>query len=253
MAQQGFLYETNAYAALQKYGISTGGTAGASHDKPDLTITRKGKKPTGCELKNQPTAAGSLVLQYFDKKWHFGPVGDDIEKKFIRDIGMKIKALEVMNKKGAAPSLQYIEGKKTYVGVKTWRDGYIRDLKIFGDTYIDVPNKVISDYYNSKKCYYLNVGTHGFFLLNSQDPLGLQQSLQKKNLPPIPDFSSKSSATTRVRIRVQDKSGGYQFTFTFQFSGVLKSPYNIAPLKRGAPATIDSAELRSNPILQAWL
>jgi hypothetical protein len=46
MAQQGFAYENNAYAALQKYNISTGGTAGASHDKPDLTIQR-GKKETG--------------------------------------------------------------------------------------------------------------------------------------------------------------------------------------------------------------
>ena len=44
MAQEGFLYESNAYAALQKYNISTGGVAGASHDKPDLTIKAKGKK-----------------------------------------------------------------------------------------------------------------------------------------------------------------------------------------------------------------
>jgi len=38
MAQEGFLYEERAYNALEKYGISTGGTAGASHDKSDLTI-----------------------------------------------------------------------------------------------------------------------------------------------------------------------------------------------------------------------
>ena len=41
MAQEGFVYEEKAYEALEKYSISTGGTAGASHDKPDLTIQRE--------------------------------------------------------------------------------------------------------------------------------------------------------------------------------------------------------------------
>jgi len=45
MAQEGFQYEENAYRALQKYGISTGGVAGASHDKPDLTIKKAIKLP----------------------------------------------------------------------------------------------------------------------------------------------------------------------------------------------------------------
>lgn len=253
MAQEGFLYEENAYKALQKYKISIGGTAGASHDKPDLTITRPGKRTAGCELKNQPTAAGSLVLQYYDEEWHFGPTGDNPEKEFIRDIGMKMNALKIMNDKKKVPCLQYIDGKKTYVGVKTYRDGYQRDLKSFGDTYIDVPNKIISDYYNTKKCYYLNVGTHGFFLLNGSDPLSLQSVLRKKNLQSIPDFSSATSAKTQIRIRVQDKSGGYQFTFSFQFGSVMKSPYNLAPLKSGSSSTIDTIALQKNPILQAWM
>ena len=90
MAQEGFLYEENAYKALNKYKISTGGTAGASHDKPDLTIQAKGKKPTGCELKNSPTAAGSLVMKYYDGKWQFGDIGTDPEKEFLVDLATKV-------------------------------------------------------------------------------------------------------------------------------------------------------------------
>ena len=102
MAQEGFLYEENAYKALNKYKISTGGTAGASHDKPDLTIQAKGKKPTGCELKNSPTAAGSLVMKYYDGKWQFGDIGTDPEKEFLVDKIMDAH-LSGPNYKGSDP------------------------------------------------------------------------------------------------------------------------------------------------------
>ena len=84
--QEGFLYEENAYKALQKYKISTGGTAGASHDKPDLTIQSKGKTPIGCELKNSPTAAGSLVMKYYNNKWDFGEYKGEVEMRRLADI-----------------------------------------------------------------------------------------------------------------------------------------------------------------------
>ena len=67
MAQKGFEYEENAYKALQKFKISTGGVAGASHDKPDLTVKNNQNKTAGVELKISPTAAGSLVMKYFNE------------------------------------------------------------------------------------------------------------------------------------------------------------------------------------------
>lgn len=88
MAQQGFVYESNAYDALQKYSISTGGVAGASHDKPDLTI-QKGKKTSGVELKLSPTAAGSLVLKYYNGKWALGDTGGDV-KRVSQGLGHQI-------------------------------------------------------------------------------------------------------------------------------------------------------------------
>jgi len=255
--QEGFEYENNAYNSLRTpiihKDISYGGVAGASHDKPDLTI-KVGETTAGVELKNQPTAAGSLVLQFSNGKWHFGPVDNNPEKQFLKGIGTK--ALKRLNENWTNPILQYDKkGNKIYVGAKK-TEAYRKDLAEFGKfpvnvRYIDIPTKIISDYYNTKKTYYLNVGTHGFFLLGS-DPLHLNKKLAALKLDPIPDFSEPNSATTKIRIRVQDKSGSYQIAFTLQFamSAGQKSPYNIAPLKSGSKSAIDVDALMANPIMR---
>jgi hypothetical protein len=257
--QQGFLYETNAYNALRKpiihKDISDGTPAGASHDKPDLTI-KVGRTSSGVELKNQPTAAGSLVLQFHDGKWNFGPTDGNVEKEFLRDLGTKAGVLKILNKNWTNPVLQYDEnGKKIYVGAKK-SDAYRKDLAAFGAfpqtvRYIDVPTKAISDYYNAKETFYLNVGTHGFFMFGS-DPLGISAKLTKLRLPKLPNFAASGSATTKIRIRVQDKSGSYQIAFTLQFgmTSSQKSPYNIAPLKSGSKSEIDVAALTADPIMR---
>jgi len=260
VAQEGFLYEENAYNALSKYGISTGGTAGASHDKPDLTI-QSGNKKTGCELKISPTAAGSLVMKYHNNTWDYGNVKDDVEKMFLMEIGEKFNLLKEMNKSGSygtnwrnkTPSLQNkADGGKIYIGASNVSEAYAIDIKQFGgqnEIKIPVPAKAISDYYNSKKCHYINVGTHGFYLLNS-DYLGLNKKLASLGKPSIPDFGS--SANCIIRVRCQDKSGSYQFVMTLQFSKVKKSPYNIAPLQSGSKSTIDQQLLKKDPILLAF-
>jgi hypothetical protein len=264
MAQEGFLYEEKAYDALHKYGITTGGTAGASHDKPDLTIQNKKKIKTGCELKNSPTAAGSLVMKYHKGKWGFSSdTKGDAEKEFMLALATKANLLKEMNTSGPAgvkwrgktPALQNdAQGKKMLVGFTDKKKAYDHDLKLFGSTnevHIDVGGKAVSDYYNSKKCHYINVGTHGFFLLNSSDPLGLNKNLKKTGQNTIPDFST--SANCKIRVRCQYKGGGdYQFVMTLQFYGVKKSPYNIAPLKAGSKSEIDIAKLSKDPIILAF-
>lgn len=263
MAQEGFIYEEKAYKALEKYGISTGGTAGASHDKPDLTIQNKAKKKTGCELKNAPTAAGSLVMKYYKGKWSFGDFKGDPEKEFMYALAMKANLLKEMNTsgmhgknwRGKTPALQNdAAGKKVLVGFADKKKAYDYDLKQFGgdnEVHIDVGGKAVSDYYNSKKCHYINVGTHGFFLLNGSDPLGLNKKLAAVKHPLIPDFSR--SANCKIRVRCQYKGGGdYQFVMTLQFYGVKKSPYNIAPLKGSSKSDIDTTKLSRDPILLAF-
>lgn len=263
MAQEGFLYEERAYKALAKYGISTGGTAGASSDKPDLTIKSKSKVTSGCELKNSPTAAGSLVMKYYKGKWSFGDFSGDPEKEFMYALATKVKLLTEMNTSGnfgknwrnKVPSLQNDStGKKIIVGQPDKRAAYKYDIAQFGganEIHIDVGGKAVSDYYNTKKCHYINVGTHGFYLLNGADPLKLNQKLKSGKLTPIPDFSR--SAKCKIRVRCQNKGGGdYQFVMTLQFYNVEKSPYNIAPLKTGTKSDIDERMLSKDPILLAF-
>ena len=257
--QEGFLYETNAYKSLKKpiihKDISFGDVAGASHDKPDLTI-KVGRATAGVELKNQPTAAGSLVLQFHNGKWNFGPTDGNVEKEFLATLGNKTGVLKILNKNWKTPVLQYdAKGNKIYVGAEK-SNAYRKDLAAFGAfplnvRYITVPTKTISDYYNTKDTYYLNVGTHGFFLFGS-DPLGLNTKLRKLGLKPIPNFAAANSATTKIRIRVQDKSGSYQISFTLQFgmTTTQKSPYNIAPLMPGSKSSINVDALIASPIMK---
>jgi hypothetical protein len=264
MAQEGFIYESKAYAALEAYGISTGGTAGASHDRPDLTIKNAAGKSTGCELKNQPTAAGSLVMKYYAGSWGFGDFGDDPEKAFMYGLATKAKLLTEMNKSGNAgrnwrgkvPALQNdARGKKILApGFTDKKKAYEYDLKQFGgpnEVHLEVGGKAVSDYYNSKKTYYINVGSHGFYLLNNSDPLGLNAKLRSARLEAIPQFNT--SAKCKIRVRCQYKGGGdYQFVMTLQFYGVKASPYNIAPLRPGSNSDIDTAKLKQDPILLAF-
>jgi hypothetical protein len=267
--QEGFLYEENAYKALQKYKISTGGTAGASHDKPDLTIQARGKK-TGCELKNSPTAAGSLVMKYINGKWDFGEYRGEIEKEMLVSIAKKANLLREMNTAGPAgvewrksePILQNDStgGKLLTVGdIKKLEDrklAYATDIANFGgqnELHIDVGSKAVCDYYISKNCSYIDVGTHGFYTLNGQDDLGLNKKLKELGLPPIPDFGKMSDTIIRMRCHLKSKSKAqYQWSLTLQFSNVKKSPYNIAPIKKGTKSTIDVAALKKDSILFAF-
>jgi len=263
MAQEGFLYESNAYKALQKYDISTGGVAGASHDKPDLTVKR-GKSTAGVELKNAPTAAGSLVMKYHKGKWSYGAYKGEIEKEFIHDMAETKGLLKNMNTSGAAganwrgkiPHLQNdATGKKILIPPSMdKRKAYAADIKKFGgdsEIHIDIPASLICAYYIKKKCSYINVGTHGLFTLNGEDSLGLNVILEKNGLDPIPNFASNASA--RIRLRCQSKGGGdYQFVTTMEFSKVSKSPYNLAPIQKGSKSAIDLAALKKDQILLAF-
>ena len=267
-AQKGFIYERNAYKEMMKYGIAAGGPpAGAAHDRPDLEIKRSkdksGSRKIGCELKLAPTAAGSLVMKYYDGKWHFGETDGDPEKELLKFIGEKFGVLTkhmnnhatkwgkhtpMLQNEGSNPTVKIV-GKKRFseYPVSQKKQFYEKDLSHYGgenEVKVIVPAAYICDYYISKKCSYLNVGTHGFFTLNGKDTLGLNKELRKQRMAPIPDF--KDSVTAEIRVRCQLKSSSkadYQFVFTLQFKGAKESPYNLAPLREKNSAAIDIRKL----------
>lgn len=265
MAQEGFVYERNAYSALKRFKISTGQTAGASSTVPDLTVQRAGVS-AGVELKNSPTAAGSLVMKYYKSKWSYGEYSTDDEKKFIHDLAESKNLLREMNNSGkagknwrdaGAPHLQNdSSGKKLTVPSTLSRDqAYTKDIAKFGgenEIYLDIPASAICDYYIAKKCSYINVGSHGFYTLNGKDKLGLNKILAKNKQPIIPDFANMASATIRVRCQYKGK-GDYQFVTTMQFNNVKASPYNLAPLSRGSKSEIDTKALKNSPLIEAFI
>ena len=274
MAQEGFLYEENAYKALKKFNISTGVVAGASHTLPDLTIHKPSKivakklsgyQTAGVELKNQPTAAGSLVMKYYKGAWDYGKYNDAEEKIFIHDLAESQALLKNMNTSGTAgknwrgkvPVLQNDSGgAKIYTGNMSKKKAYEKDIANFGadsEIHLEIPAKAICDYYTKKGCSYINVGTHGFFTLNGRDKLKLNDALKKQKLALIPDFANSASAIIRVRCQfkgsISKGSYDYQFVTTLQFSGVSKSPYNIAPLVKGSKSTIDVKALSASSLI----
>lgn len=227
-AQQGFQYEINAANILKPLGFvpEQFKPAGAGHDQPDLMLLFKEKK-AGCELKITAASAGSLVLKYDskDKKnpWKFGDIkATDDEKIFIRNLAKEVKLFDIIKKKW--PEVPYKRDRDAVwdatVGKIVPQKRYERDRDTFKDIRGEIPATKIEQYYNKKKTYYVNVGTHGFYLLGNNNPLKLEG---------VPTFGSSAKATYRAR--VQYKGGGnYQFTFEMQFSMSRKSPFNIAPV-----------------------
>lgn len=229
-AQQGFQYEVNAANALKPLGIvpKTFTPAGAGSDIPDLMIQRNGKQ-AGCELKITAASAGSMVMKYDNGKWSIGnPNEKNDEKLFVMELAKEVGVLDAIAKQWKNEPYKFTKdaGLKAEIAGLGKREVYSKELARFKEIKGEIPATKIEEYYNKKKTYYVNVGTHGFYLLGKKNPLGFKG---------IPTFGSAASA--KYRARVQAKGGGaYQFTFEMAFSipAAKKSKYNIAPIKKGS-------------------
>ena len=250
-AQQGFVYEENTTKFLKKFGLSDGITAGASHTRPDLMLTVRDKH-AGCELKISPTAGGSLVIKAYANStphWRFGEIEhDETEKKFLADLAKQSGVLDEINSKWSIPIYNIADRsniwEKEMIKIPL-RERYTFDLKTCPDIKMVLPANSMTKYYNLKDTYYINVGTHGFYLLGDKDPLGLNASMKTQGKKLIPKFEDVCKITARVRCQskgvtkadAQEKSQkrigaqGYQFTFTIEFALPKNTtPYNIAPI-----------------------
>jgi len=240
-AQQGFQYEKNAADALKPLGIVPGNfsPAGAGHDQPDLMIQKYGIK-AGLELKISAASAGSLVMKYDSGTWSIGnPNEKDDEKLFIinlaKDVGIT-KLIQQQWKEEPFKGTGLSKKTEAEAALSSKRERYERDLKMFKDIKGEIPAAKIEQYYNKKKTYYVNIGTHGFYLLGTKNPLKLSG---------IPRFSKSAKATYRARVQYKGKDN-YQFTFEMQFSipAAKKSPYNIAPVKAKNNVNIGNLDVK---------
>lgn len=238
MAQQGFEYEKNAAKVLKPLGLVPKNfiPAGAGHDQPDLMLEHKGKK-SGCELKISAASAGSLVMKYDAKNkktpWSFGKVSeDDEEKMFIKNLGEEIGIFDLIKKNWKAVPLKREKDDLLEAQTRsmTKKQIYERDRDTFQDIKGEIPASKIEEYYNRKDTYYVNVGTHGFYLMGNKNPLKLKD---------VPRFGLSAKATYRARVQYKGNDN-YQFTFEMQFTipASKKSPYNIAPVDGKSVAII---------------
>ena len=237
-AQQGFQYEINASDILKPMGLvpKSFRPAGAGHNQPDLMLEYK-KKKAGCELKITAASAGSLVLKYDskDKKnpWKFGDIKkEDDEKQFIADLAEEVGLFDILKKQWKEVPFKRDKDLlwESTAGKLTAQQRYERDRDTFQDVRGEIPATKIEQYYNKKDTWYVNVGTHGFYLMGRKNPL------QLKN---VPMFGSSAKATYRARVQYKG-AGNYQFTFEMQFSIPTnkKSPFNIAPVDGKSVAII---------------
>lgn len=227
-AQQGFQYEINAANILKPMGLvpESFKPAGAGHDQPDLMLQHK-KVKAGCELKITAASAGSLVLKYDikDKRnpWKFGDIkSDDEEKIFIKDLADEVGLFNIIKKQWKEIPFKRDKDNawNALAGKLTPKKRYERDRDTFKDIRGEIPASKIEEYYNKKNTYYVNVGTHGFYLMGRKNPLKLKN---------VPTFGESAKATYRARVQYKGNDN-YQFTFEMQFSMKRKSPYNIAPV-----------------------
>jgi hypothetical protein len=231
MAQQGFQYEINACDVLKPMGFVPKNfkPAGAGHNQPDLMLQYNGIE-AGCELKISAASAGSLVLKYDGKNkrnpWMFGKIDEnDNEKMFLRSLAEEIDLFKLIKKQWKEIPFKR-EDKDTLwkatAGKLTKKQQYERDRDTFADIRGEIPATKIEEYYNKKDTWYVNVGTHGFYLMGTKNPLKLKK---------VPRFGTSAKATFRTRVQYKG-SDNYQFTFEMQFTipRANESEFNVAPV-----------------------
>jgi hypothetical protein len=258
MAQQGFEYEKNVSKRLKKIGLVENDfePVGAGHDRADLEIYWK-KQTINVELKTEGASGGSLALQWDGnkpkgKRWHFSDVSKDDEKQFLANLAESSGALSDLNKKWdkvpakfARKNSRENEEKLLSYAWKNAKDSnskeiiYEMEKQKFKEISETLPGSVISDYYEKKKTYYVNVGTSGFYIFGRKDPNKINEHCREKGITKVPSFAD--SADVKYRVRVQPKGGG-NFQYTFELSFSIKksnnSPYNVGPIAGKGNVTI---------------
>lgn len=260
---EGYKYESNVANALKTVGWVKPGyvPAGAASDRPDLDIFINGRE-YGVELKKLPTSSGGLVIHYNgpQKGYSLGSHGNHEEKKFLHDIAENNNVIgKIKQTWRDRPFIQRNKDQEwvdrvTASGLSL-KERYDHDVKNFKDIYFELPKDSISRYYNIKSTYYINIGTHGFYLLGNSDPAGFN----RVSSPKVPLWDDNHKVVLRIRMqskgvtkaqKQEERSGwphtggqGYQITMEMQFRSVRSSPYNIGPISSRTSVNVNPDSL----------
>lgn len=205
----GFLYESKINKDLKKHKLQSPSfvPAGADSNAPDAMLTLRGPKDYKVEVKLDMAVdfgQGSLDYDVETGKWSLGGADTDSAKQ-MREFLEAVKVPAIVNKawgpKGAP--------RKFTVPLSKFKQKDVDyDYEHFTDTFVVIPSDAVSNYYNSKKTYYIQIGggKHGLYYMGS-DPAKIG--------------CAKFSPTLRLRIRL--KRGGSMPIYNYRFSTAIQA------------------------------
>jgi hypothetical protein len=213
---KGFLYEEKINSLLKKNKLQSPSFTGAGSDPnaPDAEITIEGKDYK-VEVKLDTKVdfgQGSLDYDLKKKKWILGGAKTGSAEQ-MREFLTAVGVLKIVNKEWPKTPRKFTVSPKFYTP-----EDVKYDYSNFKDKFVNIPGNAVSNYYNSKKTYYIQIGQSGLYYMGS-DPAKIG----------CPQF------TLGLKLRIRLKRGGsnpiynYRFTTAIQaLSGTLKqSQYDL--------------------------
>lgn len=208
---KGILYEAAVNKALKASKLQSLSfrPAGSDSNAPDAMLTI-GVKDYKVEIKLDMAVdfgQGSLNYDTSKKKWTLG--GADTEsaeqmREFLEAVGVPRIVNRVWGPKGAP--------RKGTVPLTKFKQSDVDwDYKQFTDTFVDIPSDAVTNYYNVKKTYYIQIGggKHGFYYMG-------------RDLANI----GCSKFNPRLRLRIRIKRGGSFPIHNYRFSTAIQAVSN---------------------------
>ena len=232
-ARRGFVYEQNLVNLLKKHKyVPAGFQPAASENRPDIVIQNV-RGTAGCEVKISTNVAGGSVNFIHDRgKWRFDGRTKMDEQKFLIGVAKKAGFLQQVQEEWSTPPIKrtpVTSDLTALMGKMTREQIYRADLEACHSFTMKVSPKVLEKYYNAKNAQYINIGTHGLYLLGPSDPLGMNASLGRRKMKKVPRFSDVATMTLIAQVKNKGAGKWHQFMLEARFNIPLsaKSPYNL--------------------------
>lgn len=203
--EQGFLYERKINKILKDAGLENKSfmPAGSDSNAPDAMLLYQGEEYK-VEVKLDIKAdfgQGSLGYDPKTKKWVIAgsktPAGQAM-REFLMDVGADKIVNRAWGKHGPPR-------KTTVPDERMTKKDVAFDYAHFREEKIRVDSRAISDYYNHKKTYYIQIGDHGLYYMG-------------KDIAGIGCKEFKPEVILRIRL----KRGGSMPIYNYRFSTALQ-------------------------------
>ena len=243
-ARRGFEYERNVVKHLKKFKfVPSNFMPAASKNRPDIQL-QNSRGVGGCELKVSTKVGGGSVNFVHDRgKWRFETKYKLPEQQFLIKVAKKAGFFDLLEQKWSELPLKRTPVTKDLqmlVGSMTREQIYRTDLANFPSFSFKVDPRVLEKYYVEKRAQYINVGTHGLYLLGTTDPLGMNRSLVERRMKKVPRFADVANMTMQVQVKNKGIGKWHQFMIEGRFTIPLtaKSPYNLGAIDGNNAALI---------------